>query len=45
VSYDGSCFVGVNVDTGAIPDVDLMIECLRESFREIVALGVSGAHE
>jgi len=45
VSYDGSCFVGVNVDTGAIPDVDLMIECLRESFREIVALGVSDVHQ
>jgi len=42
VSYDGSCFVGVNVDTGAIPDDDLMMECLRESFREIVALGVAG---
>jgi diacylglycerol O-acyltransferase len=43
VSYDGTCFVGVNVDTGAIPDEDLLLECLRESFREIVALGVPGA--
>ncbi len=41
VSYDGSCFVGVNVDTGAIPDGDLMLACLRESFSEIVALGGS----
>ena len=41
VSYDGSCFVAVNIDTGAIPDGDLMLECMRESFRQIIALGVS----
>lgn len=41
VSYDGSCFVGVNLDTGAIPDGDLVLECLRESFREVIALGAS----
>ncbi len=43
VSYDGSCFVGVNIDTGAIPDGNVMLECLRESFDEIIALGASDA--
>ncbi len=44
VTYDASCFVGVNVDTGAIPDGDLMLECLRESFGEIIELGDSETH-
>ena len=38
MSYDGKCYIGVNVDTGAIPDTDGMLECLREGFREVVDL-------
>ena len=36
VSYDGSCYVGVNLDTGAIPDGNAMIQCLRDGFREVI---------
>ena len=38
VSYDKSCYIGVNVDTGAIPDASTMIECLRDGFDEITDL-------
>jgi WS/DGAT/MGAT family acyltransferase len=34
ISYDGTCYVGVNVDTGAIPDGPALMECLREGFAE-----------
>jgi len=39
VSYDGSCYIGVNVDAAAIPDADAMLECLGDGFREVVDLG------
>jgi WS/DGAT/MGAT family acyltransferase len=39
VSYDGICFIGVNVDTGAVPDGAAMIDCLREGLDEVTALG------
>jgi diacylglycerol O-acyltransferase len=34
ISYDGTCYVGVNVDTGAIPDPSALMDCLREGFTE-----------
>ena len=40
VSYDGTCYVGVTVDTAAIPDAETMLECLQEGFREIIDLRV-----
>jgi hypothetical protein len=43
LSYCGTCHVGVNTDTGAVPDANVLLECLRESFEEILDLG--GAHE
>ena len=39
VSYDKTCYIGINVDTGAIPDASVMIECLRNGFDEITDLG------
>ena len=39
MSYNGSCDIGVNVDTAAVPDPDVLLACLRESFAEITALG------
>ena len=39
VSYDGTCYVGVNVDTGAIPDSAAMLGCLREGFDEVMHTG------
>ena len=42
VSYRGTCDIGVNIDTAAVPDPDVMLECLREGFDEIAALGAAG---
>jgi WS/DGAT/MGAT family acyltransferase len=38
MSYDGTCDIGVNIDTAAVPDPDALLDCLRESFAEITAL-------
>ncbi len=42
LSYCGTCNVGINTDTGAVPDPETLIACLREGFDEVLALG--GAH-
>ncbi|HXP20609.1 MAG TPA: wax ester/triacylglycerol synthase domain-containing protein [Streptosporangiaceae bacterium] len=42
LSYGGTCDIGINIDTAAVPDPDVMIECLREGFAEIMALGATG---
>jgi len=41
LSYGGTCDIGINIDTAAVPDPDVMLECLQESFAEIAALGVA----
>jgi diacylglycerol O-acyltransferase len=41
MSYVDTCAVGVDVDTGAVPDLEVFLECLREGFDEVLALGVS----
>jgi diacylglycerol O-acyltransferase / wax synthase len=43
LSYNGRCDVGVTVDTAAIPDHGVFIDCLREGFEEVLALG--GDHD
>jgi diacylglycerol O-acyltransferase len=43
LSYCGTCNVGVNTDTGAVPDPDALMACLWEGFEEVLALG--GAHD
>lgn len=40
MSYDGNACMGVNIDTAAIPDTELFMDCLREGFDEVVALAV-----
>ncbi len=42
MSYCGTCYVAVNVDTGAVPDPDVLMDCLREGFDEVLAVG--GGH-
>ncbi len=37
MSYCGTCFVGINIDTGAVPDPDVLMECMRDGFDEILA--------
>jgi len=39
MSYDGSCDIGINIDAAAVPDPDVLIDCFREGFAEITALG------
>ena len=36
-SYDGSCCIGITMDTTAVPDHELLVECLAEGFAEVIA--------
>jgi diacylglycerol O-acyltransferase len=38
MSYSGTCNVGVNIDTNAVEDPDLMINCLEAAFTEVLSL-------
>jgi WS/DGAT/MGAT family acyltransferase len=37
-SYDGTLHVGINADPAAIPDPELLFECLQKSFDEVLTL-------
>jgi diacylglycerol O-acyltransferase len=39
LSYCDDVNLGVNVDPAAIPDADVYVDCLRDSFDEIAKLG------
>ncbi len=41
MSYVDTCALGINVDTGAIPDFDVFHACLVEGFAEVLKLGAS----
>ena len=43
MSYGDTCCVGVNVDTGAVADPDLFLDCLAEGFEEVLRVG--GEHD
>ncbi|HEX6425194.1 MAG TPA: wax ester/triacylglycerol synthase domain-containing protein [Acidimicrobiales bacterium] len=43
LSYDGTCWIGINADTAAVPDPDVLTGCLHEGFDEVLAL--AGAHD
>ena len=38
LSYVDTCALGINVDTGAIPDFDVFYDCLVAGFDEVLAL-------
>ncbi len=42
ISYNGNCHIGVNIDTAAVPDPELLVECLRSGFEEMTDLGHRG---
>jgi WS/DGAT/MGAT family acyltransferase len=44
LSYCGTCYVGINTDTGAVPDPDLLLDCLRQGFDQILDLVESRAN-
>jgi diacylglycerol O-acyltransferase / wax synthase len=37
-SYATTCHIAINIDTAAVPDPDVMLDCLREGFAEITAM-------
>ena len=37
MSYNGVCCIGVNADAAAIPDPDVLTDCLRAGFAEVCA--------
>jgi diacylglycerol O-acyltransferase len=41
MSYVDTCALGINVDTGAIPDYDVFHECLVDGFEEVLELGAA----
>ena len=41
-SYNGSCCIGLTVDTTAVPDHELLVECLAEGFAEVIAVAHRG---
>ncbi len=38
MSYRSTCHIGINTDTGAVPDPEVFARCLREGFDEVLAL-------
>ena len=44
MSYSGTCCVGINIDTGAVPDPDVMMDCLQNGFDEVLTVGGGTAH-
>ena len=39
MSYNGMCCMGVNSDAAAVPDPDILINCIGAGFDEVCALG------
>jgi diacylglycerol O-acyltransferase len=38
MTYNGTAYVGINIDTRAIPDPAVFIECIRAAFDEVLAI-------
>ena len=38
MTYNGIAYVGINIDTRAIPDPGVFIECIRAAFDEVLAI-------
>lgn len=38
LSHCGTCCIGVNVDSVAVPDLDVFVRCLDESFTEVLSI-------
>ena len=41
LSYAGTCHIGVNIDTAAVPDPNVLLACLEEGLAEVTALGAA----
>lgn len=42
LSYDGKCELGLATDRAAVPDPDVMLDCLRAGLAEVSALATDG---
>ncbi|MDX6359722.1 MAG: diacylglycerol O-acyltransferase / wax synthase [Nocardioidaceae bacterium] len=40
ITYQDTCALGINADSGAVPDLPVFRECLVEGFDEVLALGL-----
>lgn len=43
MSYVDTCFVGINTDTGAVPDLGVLVESLADGFRDVIAVAAGRA--
>lgn len=41
MSHNGRCCIGINSDQAAVTEPELLVECLRAGFDEVLALGVA----
>jgi diacylglycerol O-acyltransferase / wax synthase len=39
MSHVDQCCIGINADTSSVPDPDVLTQCLREGFDEVLAIG------
>jgi WS/DGAT/MGAT family acyltransferase len=39
MSHVHTCCIGINIDTAAVPDPDVLTACLREGFEEVLEIG------
>ena len=39
LSHNGRCCIGINSDSAAVTEPELLVECLREGLREVLAFG------
>ena len=44
MSYRGTCHVGLTIDTGAVPDPDVLMDCMRDGFDEVLAVAGGDGH-
>ena len=46
MSHCGICFVGtnINIDTGAVPDPDVLMGCMQSGFDEILPIAGQARH-
>jgi WS/DGAT/MGAT family acyltransferase len=38
MTYNGTAYIGINIDTRAIPDPEVFIDCIRAAFDEVLAI-------
>ncbi len=42
MSHGETCCIGVNCDVAAVPDPEVLVDCIDEGFAEVLALGTAG---